>query len=66
VNSLLFAVYHFWQVPQTWPLLGLVLALGLLMRLRKDLYLLIAFHFFINMWLGFGEDRLAHLLHVAK
>lgn len=66
VNSLLFAVYHFWQVPQTWPLLGLVLALGLLMRLRKDLYLLIAFHFFINMWLGFGEDRLEHLLHFAK
>jgi hypothetical protein len=47
-------------------LLGLVLALGLLMRLRKDLYLLIAFHFFVNMWLGFGEDRLAHLLHLAK
>jgi len=66
VNSLLFAVYHFWQVPQTWPLLGLVLAFGLLMRLRKDLYLLIAFHLFVNMWLGFGEDRLEHLLHLAK
>jgi membrane protease YdiL (CAAX protease family) len=66
VNSLLFAIYHFWQVPQTWPLLGLVLAFGLLMRLRKDLYLLIAFHLFVNMWLGFGEHSVEQLLHLAK
>jgi uncharacterized protein len=66
VNSLLFALYHFWQVPQTWPLLGLVLAFGLLMWLRKDLYLLIAFHLFVNMWLGFGAYRLEQLVHLAK
>jgi hypothetical protein len=38
VNSVLFAFYHPWQVQQTWPLIGLVLAFGLLMALRKDLY----------------------------
>ncbi len=66
VNSILFAVYHLWQVPQTWPLLGLVLAIGLLMQLRKDLYVLIVFHFFINMWLTYGAYPLARFLHLAK
>jgi membrane protease YdiL (CAAX protease family) len=54
VNSILFALYHFWQVQQTWPMIGLVLAFGLLMKLRKDIYVLIAFHFFVNMWMAFG------------
>jgi uncharacterized protein len=53
-NSVLFALYHLWQVQQTWPMIGLVLAIGLLMALRKDLYVLIAFHFLVNMWLTFG------------
>jgi len=53
-NSVLFALYHLWQVQQTWPMIGLVLAFGLLMALRKDLYVLIAFHFLVNMWLTFG------------
>jgi uncharacterized protein len=66
VNSLLFALYHFWQVPQTWPLLGLVLAFGLLMRLRKDLYVLIAFHLFVNLWLAFGAYPLQQLFHLSK
>jgi len=66
INSALFAVYHFWQVPQTWPLAGMVLSIGLLMQLRKNLYVLIAFHFFINMWLTFGAYPLAKLLHFAK
>jgi hypothetical protein len=44
VNSGLFALYHLWQVQQTWPMIGLVLAFGLLMALRKDLYVLVAFH----------------------
>jgi membrane protease YdiL (CAAX protease family) len=66
VNSLLFATYHLWQVPQTWPLVGLVLGLGLLMQLRKDLYMVIAFHFFINMWLTYGEYPFARLMHLAK
>ena len=66
VNSLLFAIYHFWQIPQTWPLIGLVLAIGLLMQLRKDLYVLVAFHFFINMWLTYGDYPLARHVHLAK
>jgi uncharacterized protein len=65
VNSLLFALYHLWQIPQTWPLVGLVFAFGLLMRLRKDLYVLVAFHLFINMWLMYGEHPCARLLHLA-
>jgi uncharacterized protein len=54
VSSVLFALYHLWQVQQTWPMVGLVLAFGLLMKLRKDLYVLIAFHFLVNMWMAYG------------
>jgi membrane protease YdiL (CAAX protease family) len=54
VSSILFALYHVWQVQQTWPMVGLVLAFGLLMTLRKDLYVLIAFHFLVNMWMAYG------------
>jgi hypothetical protein len=35
-------------------LIGLALAFGLLMQLRKDLYVLIAFHLFVNLWLAYG------------
>jgi membrane protease YdiL (CAAX protease family) len=66
VNSILFAVYHLWQIPQTWPLVGLALTIGLLMRLRKDLYVMIAFHLFINMWLSYGAYPLARVLHLVK
>lgn len=45
VNSILFALYHLWQVQQTWPMVGLVLMFGLLMKLRKDLWIMVAFHF---------------------
>jgi hypothetical protein len=54
VNSILFAFYHLWQIPQTWPLIGLALAFGLLMQMRKDLYVLIVFHLFVNLWLAYG------------
>jgi membrane protease YdiL (CAAX protease family) len=54
VNSVLFALYHLWQVQQTWPMIGLVLAFGLLMALRKDIYVLIAFHFLANMWMAYA------------
>jgi uncharacterized protein len=54
VNSLLMGLYHVWQVQQTWPLLFLALGFGLLMKLRKDLWVLVAFHFLVNMWLAFG------------
>lgn len=66
VNSLLFAIYHLWQIPQTWPLVGLVLSIGLLMQLRKDLYVMVAFHLFINMWLTYGAYPLARLVHFAR
>ncbi len=66
INPCLFALYHLWQIPFTWPLIGLVLAFGLLMWLRKDLYVLIAFHFFVNMWLTYGEYPLAKFLHLAR
>jgi membrane protease YdiL (CAAX protease family) len=54
VNSLLFALYHLWQIPQTWPLIVMVLAFGLLMWMRKDLYVMVIFHLFGNMWLAYG------------
>jgi hypothetical protein len=47
-------LYHVWQVQQTWPLLFLALGFGLLMKLCKDLWVLVAFHFLVNMWLAFG------------
>jgi membrane protease YdiL (CAAX protease family) len=65
INSVLMSLYHFWQIPQTWPLTGLVLAFGLLMELRKDLYVLVAFHFFVNMWLSFGEWKLEQWLRLG-
>jgi uncharacterized protein len=54
VNSVLFALYHVWQVQQTWPMIGLILAFGLLMKLRKDLWVMVGFHFFVNMWMAYG------------
>jgi hypothetical protein len=40
-------------------MVGLVLAFGLLMTLRKDLYVLIAFHFLVNTWMAYrpGEGE---------
>jgi uncharacterized protein len=54
VNSVLFAIYHVWQVQQTWPMIGLILLFGLLMKLRKDLWVMVGFHFFVNMWMAYG------------
>ena len=48
VNSLLFCLYHLWQIPQTWPLLVPFLFFGLTMQLRKNLYTLIMFHLLFN------------------
>jgi uncharacterized protein len=48
VNSLLFGLYHVWQAPTTWALIGPVFLFGLLMQWRKNLYPLIAFHFLVN------------------
>ena len=52
VNSVLFALYHIWQAPTTWALIGPVLVFGLLIRWRKNLYPLIAFHFLVNIVWG--------------
>jgi len=35
-------------------MIGLVLAFGLLMQLRKDIYVMIVFHFLANMWMAYG------------
>jgi len=48
VNSLLFGLYHVWQAPTTWALIGPVFLFGLLMQWRKNQYPLIAFHFLVN------------------
>jgi membrane protease YdiL (CAAX protease family) len=52
VNSVLFGLYHVWQAPTTWALIGLVFFFGLLMQWRKNLYPLIAFHFLVNIVWG--------------
>jgi hypothetical protein len=52
VNSVLFALYHVWQAPTTWALIGLVFFFGILMQWRKNLYPLIAFHFLVNIVWG--------------
>ncbi|AII54364.1 CPBP family intramembrane glutamic endopeptidase [Hymenobacter sp. APR13] len=49
VNGVLFAVYHFFQIPQTWPLVVPTLIFPLLMHWRKSLYVVILFHLLINL-----------------
>lgn len=48
VSSVLFCIYHLWQIPQTFPLIVPFLFFGLTMQLRKNLYTLIAFHLLFN------------------
>lgn len=48
VNSVFFSFYHIWQIPQTFPLFGISIFFGLLMIWRKNLYVLILFHFLAN------------------
>lgn len=48
ITSLLFAIYHFWQIPQTWPSILPVLIFGYMMMLRKDIYVVILLHLFLN------------------
>jgi hypothetical protein len=47
-NSVLFTFYHIWQAPLAWPSVGLFLIFGLMMQLRKNLYVLIVLHIFLN------------------
>ena len=48
-NSLLFCIYHLWQIPQSLPLLVPFLFFGLVMQLRKNLYTMIVFHLLFNL-----------------
>jgi membrane protease YdiL (CAAX protease family) len=48
MNGILFAVYHLWQIPQTWPLVGISLFFSFLMVWRKSIYPLILFHGLLN------------------
>ena len=52
VNSILCALYHLWQAPTTWALIGPVFVFGLLMKWRKNLYPLIVIHFLMNIVWG--------------
>ena len=49
VNSILFCLYHLWQIPQTWPLIVPFIFFGLTMQLRKNLYTMIVFHLLFNL-----------------
>ena len=48
-HTLLFTIYHFWQIPQTYAYFGIVLFFPVLMILRKNLYVLILFHLCWNL-----------------
>ncbi len=50
VTSMLFALYHLWQIPHTWPLFGPAIFFGLVMALRKNLYVVILLHLLLNLW----------------
>ena len=50
VTSFLFALYHLWQIPHTWPLMGPAMIFGLVMALRKNLYVVILLHLVLNLW----------------
>jgi membrane protease YdiL (CAAX protease family) len=53
VNAVLFALYHFFQIPQTWPLALPGVILPLLMQWRKNLYVVVVFHALLNLvWSG--------------
>jgi uncharacterized protein len=48
-NSVLFCLYHIWQIPQSWPLIVPFMFFGLTMQLRKNLYTMIMFHLLFNL-----------------
>nr|WP_299339761.1 CPBP family intramembrane glutamic endopeptidase [Allomuricauda sp.] len=49
VHSVLFTIYHFWQIPMTYALGAISLSFGLLMHWRKNLFELILLHVLINL-----------------
>lgn len=59
LSSVLFALYHLWQAPTTWALAIPAVVFGYLMVWRKNLWLCIALHLYLNLawggivgWLG--------------
>ncbi|MEM8527643.1 MAG: CPBP family intramembrane glutamic endopeptidase [Bacteroidota bacterium] len=50
-HSILFSLYHFWQIPMTYALAFIALSFGLFMMWRKNLYELMLLHFMINLFL---------------
>ncbi len=49
INGALFALYHFFQIPQTWPLIIPGMVFPLIMSWRKNLWVAIIFHFLVNL-----------------
>lgn len=49
INALLFTIYHFWQIPQTYPYILLVAIFPLMMIWRKNLYVVIVMHLLWNL-----------------
>ncbi|GIO13170.1 hypothetical protein J19TS2_27250 [Cohnella xylanilytica] len=54
VISVLFQFYHMWQAPMNWAFipLALIIPCEILIKLRKNIYVAIIFHLFINMLWG--------------
>jgi len=50
IHSVFFVLYHVWQAPNTYPLIGIAIVFGLTMQLRKNLYVLIALHLYFNLF----------------
>jgi uncharacterized protein len=52
INGALFAIYHFFQIPQTWPLIIPGMVFPLIMQWRKNLWVAVIFHFIVNLVWG--------------
>ena len=50
IHSVFFVLYHVWQAPNTYPMIGVAIVFGLTMQLRKNLYVLIALHLYLNLF----------------
>jgi hypothetical protein len=62
VNSALFVVYHLWQIPQTWPLIGIGLIFGFYMQWRKDFWSVVVLHLLINLAWGPVSQAISPLI----
>lgn len=58
INNALFMVYHMWQIPVNWPfiLISPIIPMAYLTKLRKNIYVAILFHIFVNFaWFSFTD-----------